>query len=177
MKHDEKPDKKQTVLIHLSLLPQKILSLHGRADLTEFVLSDLCQKRCFNLKKAAFFVDNPDFNCLKGIAGYSHQENPTVCDQRWDHPERFMARIKESSFNRKVRELQLDSLTLSNASRQDIVNKIAGDLAIDNPQCAVLPMKHNNHGLLIFQKEDSADTFVDEHLSSGLAMLGFCPIY
>jgi len=177
VKHDEILDKKHRVLTHLSLLPQKILSLHGRDDLTEFVLCDLCQEHCFNLKKAAFFVDNPDFNCLKGVAGYCHQENPTVCDKRWEHPERFMARIQESSFNSKVRDLQLHSLTLTDESQQDLVNRIARDLEIDNPQCCSVAMKHNNHGLLIFQKEDSADTVVDKHLPSGLAMLGFCPVY
>ena len=75
MKHDG-ANNKNRILIHLSTLPQKILSLHGRADLAEFVLRDLCHERCFNLKKAAFFIDNPDFNHLKGIAGFCHEENP-----------------------------------------------------------------------------------------------------
>lgn len=177
MKHDDFLNKKNIILNHLSRLPQKILSLHGRGDLTEFVLRDLCHKDCFNLKKAAFFVDNPDFNCLKGIAGFSHEENPTVCDHLWDHPERFMERIQESNFNKKVRGLDLHSLHYVNDPQEQVIREVADRLEIQHPLSCSLMIKHGNHGLLIFEKENPLDAFADEHLPHGLSLLGFCPIY
>ena len=42
--------------------------------MSEFVLHDICNPNCFNLQKAAFLVDNPDFDCLKGVAGFSADE-------------------------------------------------------------------------------------------------------
>lgn len=177
MKRDEGLNRNQHVLAHLSSLPKKILSLHGRADLAEFVLRDLCHQQCFNLKKAAFFVDNPDFNCLKGVAGYCHEDNPTVCDALWDHPEKFMARIKESSFNQKVREVWLPSFQKIADPETQAVQEVAQMLDMQKSDFCHLQVKHGNHGLLIFEKEDAQDTTADDHLHHGLSLLGFCPVY
>jgi len=177
MKHDEALGRKNSILVHLSGLPRKILSLHGREDLTEFVLRDLSHECCFNLKKAAFFVDNPDFNCLKGVAGYAHVENPTVCDYLWDHPEKFRARIQESPFNQRVRDLWLPSLQRVEESQEEMVNKIAQTLEMNDPVSHSLDVKHGNHGILIFEKENQSDLLADEYLPHGVSLLGFCPIY
>lgn len=177
MKHDDGISRKQNILIHLSSLPQKILSLHGRGDITEFVLRDLCHRNCFNLKKAAFFVDNPDFNCLKGVAGYCQEDNPTVCDALWDHPEKFMSRIKESQFNQKVRDLWLPSLQKVGESHNEVVKSVAQILEIKDPSSHALQVKYGNHGLLIFEKENPHDLFEDDHVNNGLSLLGFCPVY
>jgi len=177
MEHSGKSDRVENLLIHLSRLPQKILSLHGRGDLTEFVLRDLCHQQCFNLKKAAFFVDNPDFNCLKGVAGFCHEENPTVCDFLWDHPEKFMARIQVSEFNQKVRDVWLPSLHKVEESQEEAIKSVAGILDIQQPKSHLLAVKHGNNGLLVFEKEDPQDTVPDEHISHGLSLLGFCPVY
>jgi len=177
MKRDEGAEKKHHIFVHLSSLPKKILSLHGRADLAEFVLRDLCHQRCFNLKRAAFFVDNPDFNCLKGVAGYSHLDNPTVCDALWDHPDKFMARIQESPFNQKVRDVWLPSLQKVAEPEVQAVQSIAQMLDMQKPEFCHLQVKHGNHGLLIFEKENAHDTMSHEHLHHGLSLLGFCPVY
>ncbi len=177
MEHDKLLNRQNSIFNHLSQLPQKILSLHGRDDLTEFVLRDLCHERCFNLKKAAFFVDNPDFDCLKGVAGFSHAENPTVCDMLWDHPEKFMARIKESPFNHKVRELWIPSLRKVNDTHDEFVESVGRTLEMQQPSSCSLEIKYGNHGMLVFEKEDMGDTFTDEHVCHGISLLGFCPIY
>ena len=170
-------NKKHGILTHLSRLPQKILSLHGRGDLTEFVLRDLCHQGCFNFKKAAFFVDNPDFDCLKGVAGYCHEDNPTVCDALWDHPEKFMARIQESPFNQKVRDVWLPSLQKIEDPQEEAVKTVAQMLQMQNPQSCHLQVKYGNHGILIFEKENTHDAIADEHLHHGVSLLGFCPVY
>ena len=67
----EEAGRHYTILNTLSKLPRKMLSLKGQENVTEFVLHELCHKNCFNLDKAAYFVDNPDFDCLKGMAGFA----------------------------------------------------------------------------------------------------------
>lgn len=176
MKHDELLIK-NNILTHLSTLPQKILSLHGRADVSEFVLRDLGHERCFNLKKAAFFVDNPDFNCLKGVAAFSHEDNPTASDSLWDHPETFMDNVKGSLFNIKVRNLWLPSMQRVDGSQADMINQIGQVLEIEKPLACALDVKYGNRGLLIFEKHDAAHAFADEYLHHGVSLLGFCPIY
>ena len=44
--------KKHAILNHLSTLPQKLLSVHGTENVTEFVLHDLCSAHCFDLTKS-----------------------------------------------------------------------------------------------------------------------------
>ncbi|MCK5633111.1 hypothetical protein KAH94_05135 [bacterium] len=177
MKPDGALERESKILGTLSRLPQKILSLHGREDVTEFVLRDLCHEHCFNLKKAAFFVDNPDFNCLKGVAGYYHEDTPTVCDFLWDHPEQFMKRMQESSFNKKVRSLWIPSLNNVEGSKTEFVSTVAQTLEMNSPRTCSLPVKYGNHALLVFEKENEGDGVVDEHVCHGLSLLGFCPIY
>ena len=57
---DEALHSQHNVLNTISRLPRKMLSLKNQENITEFVLHDLCNKKCFNLEKAAYFVDNPD---------------------------------------------------------------------------------------------------------------------
>ena len=85
---------------HLSELPQKIVNLHGLENITEFVLHDLCHRSCFNLNKAAYFVDNPDFDCLKGIAGFHHDE-VYPGEDIWFNPQAFSDHMESASFNKK----------------------------------------------------------------------------
>src|SRR5262245_10115368 len=94
--------KKHAILNLLSTIPQKVLSLHGTENITEFVLHELCNTHCFDFKKAAYLVDNPDFDCLKGVAGFSSDEaypKETI----WEKPELFTAHMKKAAFNKKVR--------------------------------------------------------------------------
>src|SRR5207253_3050442 len=86
----------------LRRLPRKILQLHGLENVTDFVLHALCSNDCFNIPKAAYFVENPAFNCLKGVVGVSTAELQGV-DNIWTSPDQFMQMIAQSSFNQKVR--------------------------------------------------------------------------
>lgn len=77
MEHTTMSPRHKQVLVCLSCLPHKMLSVHGLSNATEFVLHELCQSSCFNLKKAAYFVDNPDFDRLQGVAGFNKEEEYT----------------------------------------------------------------------------------------------------
>lgn len=177
MKHDEVLMKKNNILLNLSGLPQKILSLHGRADVAEFVLHDLSHEHCFNLKKAAYFIDNPDFDCLKGVAAYSHEDNPTLTSATWDRPEDFMEKTSGSLFNIKVRNLWLPSMQRVEGSQADMIKQIGSILEIEQPLACALDVKHGNRALFIFEKQEQDNVLADEFLHHGVSLLGFCPIY
>ena len=154
-----------------------MLSLHGRENITEFVLHDLSHEKCFDLNKSAFLVNNPDFNCLKGVAGVSSSEIPQgLWTNIWDQSEKFSTYMKNSPFNRKVRNFAQCSLERTETPSEEIVKNVAHSLGIDNPAFFSLDMRHGNHGLFIFQK-NIMDNTIEEHLSEGISLLGFCPIF
>jgi len=177
MKHDELIGRKHDILAQLSCIPRKILSIHGRDDIAEFVLRELCHKNCFNFEKAAYFVDNPDFDCLKGIAGYRDEETPTVCDEMWVHPDKFTACLRKAPFNQNVRKTQKCSVHKAKEDNNKLIDRIARDLGMNVASSCTVDTKHGNHGILIFEKKDPNDTVPDEYLPDGVSLLGFCPIY
>lgn len=157
---------------YLNRLPRKMLALHGQDNMTEFVLHDLCNADCFNLKKAAYFIDNPDFNCLKGVAGYSAQEAYPASDL-WENPEAFTQHMQQSSFNQKIRGY--NGLSLRKQGKQDdaIVTDLANQFALPNIFYG-WQMKHDNHGLLIYEADQE---FPHDYLMNGVCLLSFCPIF
>lgn len=179
MKHEDVVHKQHKVLENLCKIPKRILSLHGQKNMIEFVLHDLCHEYCFNLKKAAFFIDNPDFNCLKGIAGFSRDESDKLveCDPVWEYPEQFSSCMKGLTFNNKVRDIYQCSVQKKHINHEIIVRDIAQQLDVADPLFLSWPVKHGNHGLFVFEKADKADACVDSYFSHGIALLGFCPIF
>ena len=151
--------KQHQVLEYLTHLPRKIINLHGIDNMTELVLHNLCHENCFNLKKAAFFVDNRDFHCIKGVAGFSRDENKVLaaCDAIWEHPERFSQRMKELPFNTKVRSFLSSNTNKSASSNESFVREIATDLSMSDPLFVSMPMKYDNHGIFVFEKNDKSD--------------------
>lgn len=166
-------DKQHAMLQHLCHLPKKILQLHGVPNSSEFVLHDLCHENCFGVKKAAYFVDNPDFNCVKGIAGFHKPEAYVPKMSIWDEIEQFSNHMKLSSFNQKVRNLELQSIKNSHRPDQDIVHEIAYGLDFNDYSYCTWHSKHDNHGFLVYEKpQDKNETYFLE----GGCLLGLCPI-
>lgn len=171
-------EREYTIMCNLSKLPRRILSLHNHNNITDLVLHELCGKSCFDLPRAAYFVDNPDFNCLKGVSGFCQQEclpeNGCVV---WDNPDDFARRIHDLSFNQKVRTIERCSLKKGVEGELGLAREIAQELEMQNPQFCLWAMKHDNHGLLIFEKADSCEMCAGEVVADGCSLLGFCPIY
>jgi len=69
MSQEELLKRQHDLFKNLSSLPRMILVCNGCENIFELLLHDLCHPTCFNLKKVAYFVDNPDFDCLQGVAG------------------------------------------------------------------------------------------------------------
>jgi hypothetical protein len=173
MKHSSGAD---DILSQLCKLPRKILSLQGHDNVTEFVLHDLCNERCFNFNKAAYFVDNPDFNCFKGIAGFSREEQYPNEDI-WVDANLFSSHMKNASFNQKVRNFTRESLMRTGEKDSEVVQEIAQELGLKNHAYCSWNMKHENHGLLIYQASEKPIKDKKEQLFNGVCLLSFCPIF
>jgi len=166
------------VLNRLSALPRKMVSLHGRENITEFVLHELCQKDCLNFEKAAYFIDNPDFNCLKGLAGFWRPEAYSSQEDIWANPKSFSAYMQESPFNKKIRNFAHISSRKNHESDEQVVQLIAQGFEFGNPGYYSWDMKHDNHGLLVYEKQiKTGDACSVEHVLNGLSLLAFCPIF
>ncbi len=158
----------------VSSLPKKMLSMHGRDNVIEFVLHDLGQG--FNLKRAAYVVDNPDFNCLKGVAGFDREQVYQTDKNIWQDPEMFTSHMQQAPYNQQVRCFLTESLVKKGKSDQEIVKNISGMLGFQDPSYYAWPVKHDNHGLLIYEKCDQGNCDCD-YLLDGLCLIGFCPVF
>lgn len=167
--------KKNAILSHLSTLPEKVLSLHGVEDVSQFVLHDLCNQDCFDLKKAAYIVDNPDFDCMRGVAGFNIAEAFSK-QGIWNNPKEFIAHMNAASFNKKVRSLDVASMRRLKKSDVEATKFVADYLGISKPSFCSWQMKHDNHGMLIYETEKSCP-IVNEYIKNGACFLGFCPVY
>ncbi|NRB21264.1 hypothetical protein HRU45_00785 [Candidatus Dependentiae bacterium] len=166
--------KRHRILQQLCHLPKHILRLHGTPNASEFVLHDLCDQNCFDLQKAAYFVDNPDFDCVKGITGYSKAEAYVTEGSIWDEPERFSTHMQGSPFNQQVKNLSLCSIAKSDRADKDIVDEIAHGLDFSDFSYCTWHSKHDNHGFLVYEKPTDGDDF---YFLEGSCLLGLCPIF
>jgi hypothetical protein len=165
----------QEMLKCFTLLPHKILSLHGIDNMTELVLHTLCNEECLNLSKAAYFIDNPDFDCLKGIAGFDRNEEYHQEDIPLDDQSVFSHHLSQCAFNKKVRGIQRPSFKRrGEESHNELLKQLAGELDMGNPIAYNWNAKHDNYGILLFER-DFAEEPSKEFLE-GLSLLGFCPV-
>jgi hypothetical protein len=169
-------ERQHKILQNLVSLPQKILSLHNHTNVTELILHALCHPEYLNFTKAAYFVDNPDFNCLKGVAGIHRQDH----DAQWydqHHHDEIEKKFQGSFFNQRVRSLERHSLRNSIQEELCMARDIAQELKLEDPQFCLWPMKHENHGLLIFEPCHAKEHCPQDYVNYGCALLGLCPIY
>jgi hypothetical protein len=166
------------VVDRLRRLPRKMLLLHGLDNVTEFVLHELASKHCFDLKKAAYFIDNPDFNCFKGLVGVSHAELHGVEDS-WSNPVLFTQHMLNSPFNQHVRSFTYKSHKKNSEPYEKVAHLIANELGIDDYNFYSWDMKHDNHGFVICERNNilSSDKLHDDLVVDGLSLLSFCPVH
>lgn len=168
-------ERQTRILQNLSRLPRLMTNIHGRDNISLFLLHELCSEPCFNLRKAAYFVDNPDFNCLRGVAGFSHDQAYPEIKKIWQDPDGFTTHMERSAFNTKVRSVSHESFKQSND--QQLLHELAKNLEFCKCANCSWNMRHDNYGLLMYEKNDPQDTAVDEYLVDGMSLLSFCPIF
>jgi hypothetical protein len=166
------------IVDNLRRLPRKMLQIHGHDNVTDFVLHELCSKDYFNIPKAAYFVDNPSFNCLKGIVGIFGQELEGF-ENIWASPDRFIEKVAQSQFHQKVRSFNYESRKNRGHSHEAMAETIAQELGLKDHVFYSWDMKHDNHGFLVCEKNSSQefDHPQEDVVVDGLSLLSFCPVY
>lgn len=162
------------LLAHLGNLRKMMVQHHELENLSEFVLHEVCSTPAFELTKAAYFVNNPDFNLLQGIAGYDVAE--LYIADRWEHQRKFSNLMKQSIFNQQVRSHIFESFKKGEISEQYAARKIADLLGFKDFSYHAWDLKHGNHGLLIYQSPKVLEKSLD-HLHDALYYLSFCPVF
>jgi hypothetical protein len=178
MKQEMLMNRNAQIADSLRRLPRKMLQLHGLDNVTDFVLHELCSASCFNIPKAAYFIDNPAFNCLKGIVGVSGQELQGF-DNIWTQPEQFIYTMAQSPFNQKVRAFNYESRKNRGHAEQAMAETIAKELDFNDYGFYSWDMKHDNHGFLVCEKNSNPEHEHphEEFMVDGLSLLSFCPVY
>lgn len=179
--------RQQELYKRLARIPQKILALYDTENIADFVLHELCGDKCLNFSKAAYFIDNPDFDCFKGIGGYDNAQQHVSSEFIWSDVPGFHNHLNNCEFNKNVRNFYMPSIRLSSSKnnghhKQELdekaIAKISNDLGFSKPHYYIWKMKHDNHGVIIFQPSTSnGDLNIDEDVLASLCILGFCPIY
>ncbi|HJM69243.1 MAG TPA: hypothetical protein QGF02_04820 [Candidatus Babeliales bacterium] len=164
-------DAPQRVLEFFSMLPERIVTLHGTDNVAEFLLYDICHHEDFGIQKAAFFIDSPEFNCMKGVAGINKENKFTGA--HWESPEDFSDHMNGCDFNQQVRMHEAGSI---HKSPYDPVKakELSGNLDFKNPQYHSWSMKHGNRGFLIYEGDQKEP---HEHMVNSLHLLSFCPVF
>lgn len=177
MEHKNVTQRREEVLYRLNCIPAKMVAAHGCDNLAEFVLYELSHPQCFHLGKVAFFIDNPDFNCLQGIAGVTCDEGFCQTVEPWQEREKFSGHMRQSAFNTAVRSVAHASMIRDPLCEQKLMH-VAHGLGFSCPLWHTFVTKHGNHGLVIYEPRDAQEVpFIQQHLPHSVALLAFCPIF
>lgn len=168
----------QFLMENIFRLPHKILQNYYVDALPQMTLHELGHKDCFDLKRAVYLVDNPDFDHLMGVAGFSKGECKYHKNNIWQEPCKFCDDMKPANFNNDVRKFLKQSLKrkdidLNNA---DDVKELGRGLGLEDPHYFAWNMKHGNHGILIFDEDQTLCPWGRNLLVSAAALLSLCGI-
>jgi len=167
--------KELELLLKLGALPKHMTKHHGMDNLVEFVLHGMC-KDAFGITKAAYFMNNSDFDILRGVAGYHDVQSYCPINNHWDEKYEFTLCMKEAEFNQLVRAFAHKSFKKGHqSSEKEMVERIAHQLGFKDPMYHAWDLKYDNHGLFVFDHPGSSH--VDNHLYDFLHMFSFCPVY
>ena len=175
MVHDSVDPRKILLLKKLSNIPRNINQLRENHNLIEFVLHELCHEDCLNLKKAAYLVDNKDFDCLHGVVGIDKTE-PFIHTNIWQAPDDFSAYMKTATFNTKVRQLKHKSHANLSEKEIDLLEELSHELGMNRLKHFTVPLKYDNQGILLYESVND-DAIEENDLLSGLSFLSICPLF
>lgn len=168
------------VTTRFTLIPRRMVALYNTNthNISEFLLHEFCHEDVFNIKKAAFFIDNPDFDMVQGIAGFSQPESyKNTSAPHWDQPRDFSEHMKKATFNNKVKSFcRCKSIKRNQDSYGTFLQEHAQDLNFVNPRICTWDLKHYNQGILMFELDHEPDESFQDHFENMLYMLSFCPV-
>lgn len=162
----------------LLTLPHKIIRHHEVDGLVHLVMHEIAHQELFGLKRALYLIDNPDFDHLKGVAGYCEKECQHHHDDVWKQPEQFKEDMKSALFHRQVQDYLGSSFKLKHLNLHDFdhVIDLANNLGIAEPHFFSWQMKYGNHGLFIFEKSKNLGVVEHNLLSNAVVFLSMCAV-
>ncbi len=163
------------VVQRLTRIPRYLLHASAYQNPAELVLGELCHKECFNVPRAAFFVDNPDFDCARGVAGYNAEDHADAQETCWIEQDAFGFRMQCSTFNKLVRSLVPQSISREER-RAYALAELAEQLKFEIPAVTYFQMPHENKGLLIFEKPKEDIHELEQLWEDACSLLAFCPL-
>jgi len=166
-------------LVHnVTNLPHKIIKNYSLSELPQLVLHELGHENNFDFKRAAYLIDNPDFDHLIGVAGFCQHDCEHHKNDIWSEPKSFQKDMETAHFHSEMKRFLKNSL-----KRRDIdihksneIKELGSAMGINNPEFLMWNMKHGNHGLLIFEKKSELCDFRKNMLSNASALLSLCGI-
>jgi len=164
---------------NLSCLLHKVLNFHEVDGLSQMVLHELGHEDQFNFNKATYLVDNPDFNHLLGVAGYSNDECHYHQDDLWQDPYSFIKDMESAKYHNEVKNYLNDSLRRKdiNLNNSKEVKELGAFLGLKKPEYFSWNSKNGNHGILLFEpQEQEQSTWRVSFLHNIAALLSFCGI-
>ena len=113
-------DERERCLVDLVTgLPRKILRHHHVDGLSQMVLHELGHDGGFGFDKATYLIDNPDFDHLLGVAGYSKEECQYHKNDIWDDPQCFCKDMEQADFHSNVRRILNNSFKRKDINLDD----------------------------------------------------------
>jgi len=145
----------ECVVRDLLHLPHKIQQHHDVAELAHLVLHDLSHDGHFGLNRAIYLIDNPEFNCLKGVAGFNKDECRLHQKNVWEKPHVFADDMNNAQFHKTIKGFAQDASVccrdVGAVRNPDDLVELGGRLGLKNPSFFVWNMRHGNHGILLFE--------------------------
>lgn len=164
------------LLTHLFGLPHKILSHHDVDGLAPMVLHELGHSQSLGLSKAGYFVDNPDFNCLKGVAGYCSNECHHHKKNLWESPHAFADDMQDAQFHHRLATFNDHSPARKQDQQLDeeAMKELGRTLGMRNPSFLSWKMKHGNNGIFLFEGDDAHLARRKDLLRNVVGLLSLC---
>lgn len=151
-------------------LPKKMNTFRSSNALAECILWELSHEMCLHLKYAAYFMYNPDFYLCKGVAGIKREEVSHWGEyEPWCNIEDFEKTIKESQFNKNVRNIMMS--THYDDTPHDVAQKLHNSIQGEQPQSVIWNLKNDNLGILLYEAREEADA---EEVENAVEYLSFC---
>lgn len=169
-------DHDELLLVGLLELPLKILSHHEVPGLEQMVLHDLSHENNFGFTKATYLIDNPEFDCLKGVAGFCNEECCYHKHDLWRDPYSFAGDMQHAAFHKDMNNFLRNGLRNKekHVHCEDDVRELGLLLGMKQPSFFVWDMRHGNHGILIFEDGNHNLERRKSWLKNAAALLSLC---
>ncbi len=158
-------------------LPPKILHNHDIDGLSQIVLHEI--GHIVGFSRASYLIDSPDFDYLKGVAGFCHNECKMHPDDVWNNPQAFSEVMNKAEFHSQIKNFSHHSVkkacTKKETSDIQTLQELGKTLGIAQPQAYSLQTLHGNHGILLYQdKEATCCSKSPEILEQICSLLALC---